>query len=301
MEFYRSEEYRELPDEFNRNIREEPVRESGKKKLLQLLISFAAVTLLIFPITITGHAESEPIIPDEPVITEPAVEEYEIVGKWQHDGQYYEFFEDGNAYWSNGGLFVLLKWQKMEDNNFSVKGEGIFSVFESSISYGAVDFTTSNNDGKVMMMQYGDRGGYAEFERAEFNLHTEDVVRLFYSEFSDRLIGKWWQGGQRHHEDEGYYVYISDLVFSESTVHVVISSYISDRQVEYDMPYVKDPSFPDTYMTIGDGTKMYIEEYPSANSTYSYETELLRVYHFITDKGESLLVEGINSNFFSKW
>ncbi|MBQ2213879.1 MAG: hypothetical protein II414_04870 [Erysipelotrichaceae bacterium] len=86
MEFYRSEEYRELPDEFNRNIREEPVRESGKKKLLQLLISFAAVTLLIFPITITGHAESEPIIPDEPVITEPAVEEYEIVGKWQHDG-----------------------------------------------------------------------------------------------------------------------------------------------------------------------------------------------------------------------
>ena len=27
MEFYRSEEYRELPDEFNRNIREEPVRE----------------------------------------------------------------------------------------------------------------------------------------------------------------------------------------------------------------------------------------------------------------------------------
>jgi len=37
MEFYRSEEYRELPDEFNRNIREEPVRESGKKKLLQLL------------------------------------------------------------------------------------------------------------------------------------------------------------------------------------------------------------------------------------------------------------------------
>ena len=130
MEFYRSEEYRELPDEFNGNIREEPVRESGKKKLLQLLISFAAVTLLIFPITITGHAESEPIIPDEPVIIEPKVEEYEIVGKWQHDGQYYEFFEDGNAYWSNGGLFVLLKWQKMEDNNFSVKGGGTFSVFE---------------------------------------------------------------------------------------------------------------------------------------------------------------------------
>ena len=124
MEFNSWEEYRKLPDEFNRGLREEARQEGNKKKLLQLLISFAAVTLLIFPLTVTGHAEyidpepfPEPYPPVGPVIDDPTIEEYEIVGKWENNGQYYEFFSDGNGYWSSNGLFVLLDWEKLSDGN----------------------------------------------------------------------------------------------------------------------------------------------------------------------------------------
>ena len=309
MEFNSWEEYRKLPDEFNRGLREEVRQETGKKKLLQLLISFAAVTLLIFPLTVTGHAEyidpepmPEPYPPAGPVIDDPTIEEYEIVGKWENNGQYYEFFSDGNGYWSSNGLFVLLDWEELSDGNYSVTGEGVFVFGDKSMMYGDVNFMTQYHDGQLYLMEHGERNGFVPFEQSNFSFFLGEIMPLFETEFKDRLAGMWLHEGHTFLEEEGYYVCVSYIDFQEDNrAEVEVASTISDKHAEFNVTYRHDDLYPDTVIYVGEGAGMKFELDVTPTSHYSYETDMFRVYHLINEKGEMLVAEGMNQNFLQKW
>ncbi|MBQ3375166.1 MAG: hypothetical protein IJG49_01905 [Erysipelotrichaceae bacterium] len=307
MEFYSGEEYRRLPDEFNRNYREKTVG-TEKRNMLWLLTGFVAITFLLFPLTLKAESsvtsqnpDNPPVIIDPEPQPGPEVQEYDIIGKWESEGQYYEFFENGRGYWSNGVYFVLLDWAK-EGNDYHVQGEGLFNYSEKSLSVGIIDFFTQYLNDTPVMNLYGDKGGLARFTASTHEFFLDDIMPLFDSEFIDRLPGVWLHEGHAKMNADGFYVCISYIDFQEGNqAEVEIASTVSARHREYTLAYTLDDAYPNTHIIIGGTERLYFEEVPSPNNTFTYEAYTLNVWRFITEKGEGLIVDGMNTNFLSKW
>ena len=311
-EFYDSREFNKLPDEFNRDYREtkQPARKKNNK-LLSLLISFVTVTLLVYPLTITGHGhhhadpDPEPWPGPDPWPSPPdVVEEYEIIGMWEsQSGQYYEFFEDGTGYWTDSNLFVPLKWEE-SGNDYHVYGEGMYVMTKTVLTYGATDMITIYDNGQLYLQTHSEDNnwGMEYFSKSERTFDLTNIKPLLNQEGTNIFAGEWVFESAMEGPDDGKYVIVSFLQISDdNTTFLDLASTVSDRWAGYELPYVYDIQWPNTMIIIGDGTRMYFEEYPAPNTTYTYETYELYAYKFIDIHGEGLLVTGMNQNIMRKF
>lgn len=308
-EFYDSREFEKLPDEFNRDYKEAAPPVQKKKNLLSLLISFVASTMLIFPLTITGdnHGGATGRIDDpEPGPAPgpgPVVVEYDIVGQWNNEDEYYEFFEDGNGFWTDGNLFVLLNWEK-SGNDYQIYGEGLFQFDATTLSYGIIDMLTLYDNGSLMLQKHKGENSYmtAYFSRSNREFDLTNITPLFGKEGKDRFEGVWINEQHLEGAEEGKYVEVSSIEFQDDKMASFnLASIISDRWALYVMDYVHDVERPNIKVIIGDGSKIYFEEFPAANTTYTYEAYELYVYRFIDTEGEGLFVTGMNQNVLRKY
>lgn len=301
MEFNRSEEYRKLPDEFNRNLKQLAEEKGKRKSMLLLTACFVVMTMLVFPLTVSSHSHHHS--PDWPFNPNPPVyQSYEIIGMWQCENEYYQFFEDGKGYWTNGTYFVLLQWQKAGDT-YVVEGQGLFNRDEKNLTIGTVNFMTSYKNGNLILQRYS--GDYfftfGEFEPSDRSFNLEKIIPLYGTTIRTNLIGVWEHIRHEKNEEDGFYVCLSYLKFIDEE-HVVfdLAGTSTADWAGYDLKYQPDSNYPDIHLVIGDGTRMYIEIHPSQNSTYTYESYELNCYRMITEDGESMLVTGMNDNILVK-
>ena len=308
-EFYDSREFEKLPDEFNRDYKEATPPVQKKKSLIALLTSFVAATMLIFPLTITGsehhvHPGPDPWVDPDPYPTPPdVVTEYEITGQWQNDNEYFEFFEDGTGFWTDTDLFVLLNWEK-SGNDYYVHGEGMYEISAKSISFGHFDMFTIYDNGQLYLQKHTGDNSYAMayFSPSNREFDLTNIMPLFGIEGKDRFVGIWVHEESLNGPEDGMYVVLSYIQFMEDgRASLDFASVISDRWAGYELPYVFDIDYPNIRAIVGDGTRMYFEEFPAPNSTYTYESYELFAYRFIDINGEGLLVTGMNQTILRRF
>ncbi len=311
MEFRQSPEYPGLPDEFNRDYRETPVSEKKNNNLLKLLLAFVTLTSVVFPLTVThGHSHSHPEIPDIPDIPdvpiwvdpdpEPQIVEYSIIGRWELGNEFYEFFEDGTGYWTNGKTFILLDWVR-EDNDYRIRGEGI-SEYElgKSMTIQRLDFRTSYDDGLNLMMvfysYFEESGNYiGKFAESPRSYDLDNITPLRGKTISDILPGFWETMDYAEKVDDGGFYYLSYMDFSGSKATFDFASLISDQYKHFEVGYATSSDYPNVEVTVGEGTEIFIQ-FTAGNHSYSTLTENgFPVYYFIDEEGAGLLVHAVTS------
>ena len=303
MEFGNSPEYPGLPDEFNRDYHDTAPVEKRDNKLLKLILSFVTLTSVVFPLTVThGHSSSHPEIPDIPdgpiwVDPEPLpqVTEYSIIGKWEYGEEFYEFFEDGTGYWTNGQCFILLDWEK-EGNDYRVRGEGLTSYDKNSMIIQRTDFRTAYDDGlKLMVLKYsyldGDTpdslGKFAESPRS-YNL--ANILPLRGKTISDIIEGFWESVDYDDSTDSTFY-YLPYLDFSQGKVNFDFVSLISDEYSHFESAYSLDDDYPNHEEKVAEGQEINIIFAKDGHSYITGSDWGFEVYYFIDEEGVGLLAQ----------
>ncbi|MBQ2310297.1 MAG: hypothetical protein II186_06600, partial [Erysipelotrichales bacterium] len=207
------------------------------------------------------------------------------------------------GYWTNGKIFVLLYWEK-SGNDYRYHGQGTTFYDNTSLMWSNIDAFTVYQDEKLLLQDHIGKDAYGtkEFTPSSVAFDLTNIKPLYHRSFKETIVGEWEHEWHMFREDEGYYVCMSYMVFSEDgTVNLLIASTMSADWAEYTLPYTFEEHGSEVLAKIGDGTKMYIKIQTGPSSTHSYETENLWVYRLIDEDGESLIVDGMNKNFMRKW
>ncbi|MBQ4252223.1 MAG: hypothetical protein II704_04175 [Erysipelotrichaceae bacterium] len=307
MEFRNSPEYPGLPDEFNRGYRDTAPVEKRDNKLLKLILSFVTLTSVVFPLTVThGHSHSHPDIPDIPDIPDvpiwvdpdptPQVTEYSIVGKWEYGEEFYEFFEDGTGYWTNGQCFIFMDWEK-EGNDYRVRGEGLTSYYEESMVIQRTDFVTSYDDGlNLMVLLYsyldGDTSSsMGKFAESPRSYDLEKILPLRGKTISDLLDGSWEIVDYKDSTEDGTFYYLSYFSFAGGKAKFDFISLISDENAQFEANYAPAPDYPKYEIKVGEGQEIYIIFAKDNTSHVTGSDWGFPVYYFIDEQGPGLLVQ----------
>ena len=308
MEFHNSEEYRKLPDEFNRDYVEKPVQdESGKKGIWKWAVCVFTAMILVFPVTIRTSGSDIPTDPiDVPpwpnIIDEPGDVEYDIVGMWECGNNYYEFLENGLGYWTDGTLFIPVSWEKT-GNDYTVTGEGMSFYSKNRFVQTQINFTTHWQDGKVMMSQEADDSlsMYDYFTASSRTFNTEKVLPLLNTTIRTNLAGDWEHESHMLKSEDGYYVCLSYITFrNDGTCEVMLASTETADWAQYDLNYQMGDVHTDSSLIIGEDTELELSVRLDSSHTYSYSTKELRGYRFIDENGEGMLVNGMNITILRK-
>ena len=304
MEFNDSGEFSRLPDEFNRGYREEVTAVTGKKKMLQLILCFFTLTVLIFPLTLRAADYQPPVIPDDPDLPviiddpEPSREEYSIIGRWRNGYEsFYEFFEDGKGYWSNGKMFVLLHWQK-EDYDYRITGRGLTSYGENSLELRMFDQLSGYANGNLILDTISKEGGWGigEYVPSEVEFDMTAIMPLFDTPFSERIQGVWEHLMHLDREKDGIYTCLSYIEIEGDEARFLFASTVSGDWSEYATGYEFDEDYPDCKVNVGLDTYVELNDIEvSGKGTFSYNGYGLTLYSFITEDGEQLVADGLSS------
>ena len=187
--------------------------------------------------------------------------EYSILGQWSDGQQWYEFFEDGTGYWTNGKIFVLLYWEK-SGNDYRYHGQGTTFYDNTSLMWSNIDAFTVYQDEKLLLQDHIGKDAYGtkEFTPSSVAFDLTNIKPLYHRSFKETIVGEWEHEWHMFREDEGYYVCMSYMVFSEDgTVNLLIASTMSADWAEYTLPYTFEEHGSEVLAKIGDGTKMYIK------------------------------------------
>ena len=304
MEFHNSPEFEKLPDEFNRNYREVSGSGTDKRKIMQLILCFFTVTVLIFPITINARGDHPPVPydPDFPVIIDPDPEpdwvEYSIVGKWQIGIEnFYEFFENGTGYWSDGKLFVLLHWEK-QDHDYHITGKGVTLFNANTIVCQEFNETTAYQNGNLILSENKPDGSMmiGSYQPGSMELDLTNIMPLFETRLKDRLEGSWEHLYHITREEDGIYTCLSYIEFEGDQARFLFASTVSGDWSEYQTGYEFDEYFPDCKIMVGYDTPMELNDiYVDGKGYYSYTGQGLTLYSLIIEDGEYLIADGLSS------
>ena len=121
-------EYALLPDEFNGQTEWIETVEPKRRKKLSSALLCSAVFLLILSLTAmpqflhSGTVPPEAVIPEtgqetETNVTEPIIPaeegpDYEILGLWNFEEEYYAFSDDGSGFYFSGQFFNPVTWEE---------------------------------------------------------------------------------------------------------------------------------------------------------------------------------------------
>ena len=281
-------EFRDLPDEFNRNYKEEHSEEKKKTSWFPVLSAVIAITIaLILPNAKTSVADTvnvptppvEPDIEDIDVIEEE--EPYDIIGLWEANGTYYNFFEDGSGYYYNGEIFILLNWEE-DGSDYSVQGGGLTAYDAYYIEEWSTDQETLYEDGVLYLSHDSmDTLGYV---RSSDAIPDSNVLPLLQQTKEERASG-FWEAEQTLSQGGDFLVYPSYVLIEDGMLKSDIGNSMTGAWAHFEgSTYWESES----HMLI---TGPFEYGFSSGNSSWTYTTENFSVYFFITEEGEKIITD----------
>ena len=290
-----NKEYTRLPDEFNRDYKYIPEPERKKKNILQMLVSFVAITTLIFPLTINACRHHHSEIDRPPVIDEPpVVEEYDILGMWESGGDYYKFFEDGFGYWTDGNFFIGLTWEK-SGNDYKIEGYGITEVSKDIMSHNYINITSQYHNGDLYLTGIvNGQGTAAVFKPSEKTFNEEVFVPLLKTPLKDKIEGFWEHMMHYRGEEDGIYNCLSYIEIMGDSARFDFAGTETGDYSHYETGYRFDEEYPNMIVHVGEDVKMTISIKLTPNSTHDYECTGMELYYYVTETGDGFIADALS-------
>ena len=280
-------EFRDLPDEFNRNYKEEQPEEKKKTSWFPILSAVLAVTIaLILPYANNSAADIVDVpaplveieVEDIDVIEE---EPYDIIGLWEANGSYYNFFEDGSGYYYNGEIFILLNWEE-DGNDYSVWGDGVTSFDAYYLEEWSTDQITLYEDGVLYLSH--DSMETLGYVRSSDAIPDSNVLPLLQQTKEERANG-FWEAEQTLGQGGDFLVYPSYVLLEDGMMKSDIGNSLTGAWAHFEGSFYWESEI---LLTIR-GPFEYA--FSSGNSSWTYSTENFSVYFFINEKGERIITD----------
>ncbi len=259
-----------------------------KSKLIQkLLTAFIASTFTLvsavslIPSDSSNQANNQIIEPENPIVND-VIEEYDIVGFWSDGNESYRFLQNGKGYYTDGKYFILLDWEKV-DNDYHYYGGGINEIEKNSFSFWNIDATsTMSSEGLILN---NSNHFVSTFKKAELNFDDSFILSILDLSFEERI-----QGFYEYQETVSVSPDVSDLkpsyyLFDNQT----ISTDIGSDDYHYYEHFVVDYEILDNYQIKATGEFIY--EVSRDNHTYRYINNDFYYYYFLTQDKECILAD----------
>ena len=293
LEFNLPKDYQEFTNlsqdrEFSHEEYKEEEGKTRSKVIQRILAAFIAsaftlVTAVSSNSFDSSSSQNEPIYDpiDSQIITD-VIEDYEIVGYWSNGNESYRFLEGGKGYYTDGTYFILLDYEKV-DNDYHVYGGGINSIEENSFTYWSINFTTMMTT-EGLVLSTSDFFN-STFKETELNIDDSFILSRLGLSLEERV--------------QGFFEYESTVSVSPDVNDLKPSYYqfdgktittdIGSDDYHYYKHFVFDYEILDDYRIKSSGEFTY--EVSRDNHTYRYVNNDFYLYYFLTQDKECILAD----------
>ena len=297
-------EYAPLPEEFEGQGTWVDIEEPKKKKNLSKAVLCAAAAMLLFSLTIQPqflygsgiHIPESPVEP-EPVIVEPEPEpviendspDYEILGLWNYEEEYYCFSEDGSGFYYSGECFSPVSWE-VSGTDYAYFGGGLLFIDEKQSAVDRFKSITREGEGGIYLDSHV-TGGQELFVPAASMYIPFDIFELFEEPVEDRIQGYWRYENSLDPYPSVMPLYVELADGNKGMLHT--QSYNGTSKFEsFKFEFDKDVLGKFSMKSL-EGDEFTFEFYDEG-WTASFSADAMTGFYFVDKDGEGLLVYGFH-------
>ena len=298
-------EYALLPDEFNGQTEWIEMEEPKRRKKLSSALLCSAVFLLILSLTVmpqflhSGAVPPEAVIPEtgqeaetnvtEPIISAEEGPDYEILGLWNFEEEYYAFSDDGSGFYFSGQFFNPVTW-KEDGKDYSYSGGGVIRLEEMDVTVEHSLNTTRKGEGGLYLQSYVTGKQELFVPVASMNLPL-DVYELFSEPVGDRIKGYWMLEEELDPYPSLWPLYLDLADGNKGMMHT--ESYNGVSKFE-SFTYSFGEEMPEEIRMKSLEGEKFTFEFVDEGWTASFDAAEIVAYYFVDPEGEGLLVYGFH-------